>query len=137
MLNKPENIGICILELSKVLIYKFHYHYTKNRYGNNPRLLLADTDRLMYEIKTEEVCKDFRNNKEMFDFSKYSTKSKYYDSSNKLVFGKIKNRSAGVAVEEFVGLRPKMYSYLVDDNSEHKKAKGVNKNVVAAIRNVK
>ena len=47
----------------------------------------------------------------------------------------MKDETAGVAIEEFVGLKPKMYLYLVDDNSEHKKAKGVNKNVVATISN--
>ena len=67
----------------------------------------------------------------MFDFSNYSTKSKYYDNSNKLVVGKTKDETAGVVIEES---KPKMYSYLVDDNSDHKKAKGVNKNVVATIR---
>ena len=41
--------------------------------------------------------------------------------------------TVGVAIEKFVGLKPKMYSYLVDDNSEHKKAKGVNRNVLATI----
>ena len=46
----------------------------------------------------------------------------------------MKDERAGVAVEKFVGLKPKMYSYLVNDNSEHKKAKGVNRNVVATIR---
>ena len=47
--------------------------------------------------------------------------------------GKMKDETAAVAIEEFVGLKPKMYSYLVDDNSEHKKAKGANNNVVATI----
>ena len=87
----------------------------------------------MSEIKTEDVYKDFSSNKEMFDFSNCSTKSKYYNNSNKLVVGKMKDETAGVAIEEFVRLKPKMCSYLVDDNSEHKKAKGVNKNVVATI----
>ena len=87
----------------------------------------------MYEIETEDVYKDFSNDKEMFDFSNYSTKSKHYDNSNKLVVGKMKDEKAGVATEEFVGVRPRMYSDLVDDNSEHKKPKGVNKNVVATI----
>ena len=90
-----------------------------------------DTDNLMYEIKTEDVYKGFSNNKEMFHFSNYSTKSKCYDNSNKLVAGKMKDETAGVAIEEFVGLKPKMYSYWVDDDREYKKAKGVNKNVVA------
>ena len=95
--------------------------------------MVTNTDSLMYEIKTEDVYEDFSNDKEMFDFSNYSTKSKYYDYSKNLVFGKMKDETAGVAVEDFVGLNPKMYSYLVDDNNEHKKAKGINKNVVATI----
>ena len=45
----------------------------------------------------------------------------------------MKDETAGTEIEEFVGLKPKMYSYLVNDNSEHKKAKGVNRNVVATI----
>ena len=65
----------------------------------------------------------------MFDFSNYSSKSKY-DDSNKLVIGKMKDETGGVATEKFVGLKLKMYSFLVD-NSKHKKAKGVNRNVVA------
>ena len=69
----------------------------------------------------------------MFDVSDYSTKSKYYDNSNKLVVAKMKDETILVEIEEFVGLKPKMYSYLVDDNSECKKAKGVNKNAVVII----
>ena len=87
----------------------------------------------MYEIKTEDIFEDFSNNKEMFDFSNYSVKSKFYDGSNKWVIGKMKDETAGIAIEEFVGLRPNRYSYLVNDHSEHKKVKGVNKNVVATI----
>ena len=108
-------------------MYEFHYDYSKNKYGNNSRLLFTDTESLMYEIKTEGVYKDLSNDKEIFDFSNYSAQSKYYDNSNKLLAGKMKDEAAGVAIEELVGLKPKMYLYLVDDNSEHKKAKGCNK----------
>ena len=87
----------------------------------------------MYEIKTEDVYEDFINDKEMFDFSNYSIKSKYYDNSNKLVVQKMKHETASVAIEEFFRLKPKMYSYLVDHNSELNKAKGVNRNVVVTI----
>ena len=131
-LNKPAYIGMCILELSKVLMYEFHYDYIKNKYDNKSKLLFTNTDSLMYENKTEDVYVYFSNDKEMFDFSNYSTKSKYYDDSNKLVIGKMKDKSGGVVIEEFVGLKPKMCSFLVD-NDERKKAKGVNKNVVATI----
>ena len=135
--NKPTYIRMCILELSKVLMYEFHYDHIKNKYDNESRLLLTDTDSLIYEIKTEDVYKDFSNDKEMFDFSESSTKSKYYDDSNKLVIDKIKNETAGVAIEEVFGLKPKIYIYtyiciyvyvLADNNSDHKKAKGVVRN---------
>ena len=118
-LNKPAYIGMCILELSKVLMYEFHYEYFKNKYGNTTRLLFTDTDSLMYEIKTEDVYEHFSNEKEMFNFSNYSTKSKCYDNSDKLVVDKMKNEAAGVEIGEIVGLKPKMY-YLVDYR-EHKK----------------
>ena len=51
--------------------------------------MFADTDSLMYEIKTEDVYENFSKDKEMFNFSNYSAKSKY-DDSNKLVLGKMK-----------------------------------------------
>ena len=76
---------MCILELRKVLMYEFHYGYIKNKYGNNSIPLFSDTDCLMYEIKTEDVYEDFSNNKEMFDFSSSSSKSRYHDNSNRLV----------------------------------------------------
>ena len=61
----------------------------------------------------------------MFEFRNYSAKSKLQTNhnSNKLVVGKMKDETAGIAIEEFVGLKPKMYSYLVNDDSEHKKQK--------------
>ena len=86
-LNKPGYVGMCILDLSNVLMYEFHYEYIKNEYGNNSRLLFTDTDSLMYKIKTEDVYEDFSKDKKMFDFSNYSTYSKYYDDSNKLFVG--------------------------------------------------
>ena len=52
---------MCILELRKVLMCEFRYDYVKNKYGNKPRLLLTDPDRLMYEIKTEDIYEHFSN----------------------------------------------------------------------------
>ena len=67
-LNRHGYSGMCILELSKVLMYEFHYDYVKNKYDNKSKLLFADTDSLMYEIKTEDVYEGFSNGKEMLDF---------------------------------------------------------------------
>ena len=58
-LNKPAYIGMCILELSKVLMFEFYYDYVKNKCDSKSRLLFTDTDSLVYEIKIEDVCKDF------------------------------------------------------------------------------
>ena len=127
MFNKPAFVEMCISDLSKVLRYEFHYDYIKNKYVNS-RLLFNDTDSFVYEIKTEDFCEDFNKDKEMFDFSNYSAESKH-DDSNRLVVGKMKDETGGAAIKEFVGLKPKMYSFFVDDSSEHKKAKDVNKNV--------
>ena len=66
----------------------------KNKYGNNSRLALTDTDSLMYEIKTEDVYGDFINDKKMFTLNNYN--------SSKVVVGKMKDETAGVAIEEFV-----------------------------------
>ena len=87
----------------------------------------------MYEIKTVDVYQDFKKDEEMFDFSNYYAESKYYDDSNKSVVYKMKDETGGVAIKEFVGLKPKIDLFLVDDSSEHKKGKDVNENVVATI----
>ena len=73
---------------------------------------------MIYEIKIEDVYGDFSLDKEMFHFSNYSAELKYYDS-NKYVVGKMKDERAGVVTKEFVGLKPKMYSFLIDDGSEY------------------
>ena len=76
-LNKLVCIGMCILELSKVLMYKFHYDYVKNKHDNKSKLLFTDIDSLMYEIKTEHIYKDISSDKKLFDFSNYPTNWKY------------------------------------------------------------
>ena len=99
------------MKLGKVLIYKLLYDYINNKYVTKSRLLFTDTDSLGYETKTEDVYLDFSNDKEMFDFSNYSTNSKYCNDSSKLIAGKMKDKIAGVAIEEFVGLKAKRYSF--------------------------
>ena len=66
-LNRPAYVGMCILDLSKMLMYDFHYNYIKKKYNNRARLLFTDTDSLTYEIEAEDVYKDFWNDKDMFD----------------------------------------------------------------------
>ena len=129
-LNRPAYVGMCILDISKTLMYDFHYNYIKEKYGKNAKLLFTDTDSVTYNIKTEDVYKDFWADKDKFDFSGYKEASDFYDLKNKKVIGKMKDETAGEPIVEFVGLRSKMYSYVTNDEKGCKTAKGIKKNVV-------
>ena len=129
-LNRPAYVGMCILDLSKTLMYDFHYNYIKEKYGDKAKLLFTDTDSLKYEIEAEDVYRDFWNDKDRFDNSDYSEKSPYFDKTNKKVIGKFKDEAAGIPITEFVGLRSKMYSYIKDNQKGGKTAKGIKKNII-------
>ena len=129
-LNRPAYIGMCILDLSKTLMYDFHYNYIKKKYGSKAKLLFTDTDSLTYEIEAEDVYQDFWNDKDKFDNSDYPESSPFYDKTNKKVIGKFKDEASGVPICEFIGLRSKMYSYIKDNNEVGKTAKGIKKNII-------
>ena len=129
-LNRPAYVGMCILDLSKTLMYDFHYKYIKDEYGDKAKLLFTDTDSLTYEIEAEDVYQKFWNDKNRFDNSDYPKSSPYFDKTNKKVIGKFKDEAAGVPICEFVGLRSKMYSYIKDNQKGGKTAKGIKKNVI-------
>ena len=84
-LNRPAYVGMCILDLSKMLMYDFHYSYIKKKYDNRARLLFTDTNSLTYEIEAEDVFKDFWNDKDIFNNSDYPENSPYYCNVNNMV----------------------------------------------------
>ena len=89
-------------------------------------MLFADTDSLVYEIKAEDVYKDFYQDKSLFDFSDYPLDSKFFDPANKKLIGKMKDEFKG-KINGFVGLKSKMYSLISVADEEVTIAKGVNK----------
>ena len=129
-LNMPAYVGMCILDFSETLMYEFHYNYIKKKYSDKAKLLFTDTDSLAYEIETEDAYKDFWSDKDRFDNSEYSENSPYFDKSNKKVIGEFKDEVSGIPINEFIGLRSKMYSYLKDTNECGKTAKGIKENVM-------
>ena len=129
-LNRPAYVGMCILDLSKTLMYDFHYNYIKQKYGSKAKLLFTDTDSLTYEIEADDVYQDFWNDKDKFDNSDYPEDSQYFNSTNKKVIGKFKDEAAGIPITEFVRLRSKMYSYMKDNQKGGKTAKGIKKNII-------
>ena len=131
--NKPVYLGMSILDLSKTLMYDFHYNYIKPKYGENAKLLFTDTDSLAYEIETEDFYKDISSDvKAKFDTSNYpkNHSSGILTGVNKKVIGMFKDEAAGKQIAEFVGLRAKLYSYKVEEGYEEKKCKGVKKAVI-------
>lgn len=124
-LNRPIYVGFSILDLSKIIMYEFHYSFIKKIYGNNAKLLFTDTDSLCYEITTDDVYQDLAKYKHLFDFSNYPRDHSLYDKQNQTCLGKMKDEMGGQLVKEFVGLRPKMYSLLKMNGVEKKVAKGV------------
>ena len=131
--NKPVYVGQAILDLSKTLMFNFHYKYIRNKYNNKAKLLFTDTDSLMYEIKTKDFYKDIAGDvMDKFDTSDYppNHESGIPTGLNKKVMGMFKDEVAGRQITHFVGLRPKLYSYKVEDEKDLKKCKGIKKNVV-------
>ena len=132
-MNKPVYLGMCILDLSKTVMYEFHYNYIKEKYGDKAKLLFTDTDSLMYEIETEDFYKDISGDvKDRFDTSDYPENhpSGIPTGENKKVLGMFKDEAGGKIIKEFVGLRAKLYSYKMDEGEESKKCKGIKRQVV-------
>ena len=129
-INKPFYVGFSVLDLSKLLMYRFHYDYIKKKYQQQANLLFTDTDSLMYEIQTEDAYADFWKDKDLFDWSEFA--SPYNDKANAKVVGKMKDETHGNPITEFIGLKPKMYSYTTymretDILKESHRVKGVAK----------
>ena len=123
ILKKPIYVGFTVLDLSKLKMHDFYYNFIKNNF--DAELQFTDTDSLTYEIKSENVYEEFFKWKDLFDFSNYSKDSKFFDETNKKVIGKMKDEFDGVIVDEFVGLKSKMYSMKKIDGKEYNTAKGV------------
>ncbi|GFX55757.1 uncharacterized protein TNCV_3428281 [Trichonephila clavipes] len=132
LFNKPIYVGMSILDLSKhfFLMYDFHYNVMKPKYGDHLKLLYMDTDSFIYDIKTDDFYEDMKGMIDHFDTSDYQENNRYgLPRVNKKVLGKMKDENAGKILEEFVGLRSKMYACKTEVDLI-KKSKGVKKCVV-------
>jgi hypothetical protein len=145
--NKPTYVGFAVLEYAKLLMYDFHYnHVLKQWPDGKARLILTDTDSLLYEIETEDMYEDIRGNATLhswFDFSKYPKKehplASLYDNANQMVIGKMKDEAGGQIMVDVVGLRAKMYSYkifnpITNEFEETEKAKGIQHAAIKTFR---
>lgn len=131
-LDKPVIVGQAILDLSKTLMYDFWYNDLKKKYQDKIRLLMTDTDSLLYEVETEDIYKDMAAGLKNYDTSDYPRDHFLQSNLNKKVIGKFKDETNGAPIREFCGLRAKMYSFTVGDD-EKKRGKGIKKAVVKKV----
>ena len=122
--NKPTFTGACILELSKLHLYKFHYDVIKSKYGSRAQLLFTDTYSLCYHITTDSLYDDMQDFLEHMDTSNFPRSNPCFSLANDRKLGYMKDECEGVQPLEFVGLRSKMYSLLLPDKSKAT-AKGI------------
>ena len=130
-MNKPIYLGLSILDISKITMYEFWYDYVKTIYQDRARLCYLDTDSFVVNIKTKDIYKDISQDvNKRFDTSNYTFDRPLPTGINKKVIGLMKEELGGDIITEFVALRPKAYSYITNDFTEMKKAKGTKKCVV-------
>ena len=133
-LNKPRAVGLTVLELSKLLMYDFHYNYFLKKF-ETVKVLMSDTDSFCYYIKTKkDFYKTIKEDLDWFDFSNYNKEHELYNTDNHLVPGKMKDEMGGKIIDEFVGLRSKMYSVTVQNQQDKKAAKGFLRSIQKDIR---
>jgi hypothetical protein len=131
--NKPMIVGFCILELSKVLMYDFHYNTMKKQYGDNIKLLFTDTDSLCYHVKTNDFYDDMKESMKDYDTSDYPKNHSCFSNVNKKVIGKFKDEANSKPIIEFCGLRAKMYTFLTEEKGKSV-AKGIKKNQIKKLK---
>jgi len=126
-LDKPIAVGATIMELSKIVMLRFHYDVMMEKYGpKRCKLLMTDTDSLVYQITTGDVYRDMKKPGffEEFDTCDYPKDHPLHTTERQKKLGYFKDEQNGEPAREFIGLAPKMYCL-----DSHAKAKGVSKTV--------
>ena len=137
LIDKPFYVGFVVLELSKLHMYNYHYRYIKAKLGDKAKLLFTDTDSLMYHVEGVDPYEIFKaDRKEWFDFASFPKEHKCYSPENNKVIGMFKDEAGGAQITEFVGLRPKMYSFMTTNPKLPQKhvAKGIQYAVAKSIQ---
>ena len=122
--------GFSVLDISKTLMYDFHYNVIKATFGENAKLLFTDTDSVCYNIQSTDLHGDLKEISPYFDFSDYPSYHVLYSEANKKVVGKFKDECNGYPPVEFVGLRSKLYSLLVSPTNNKQAMKGIPRRVI-------
>ena len=130
-MNRPIYLGMSILDIRKTLMYEFWYDYIKLKYKDKAKLCYMDTDSFVIYVKTKDFYEDIANYVEKwFDTSNHENNRPLPIRKNKKVIGLFKDEIGVKIMKKFVEPRAKTYAYLMDNDTEHKKAKGTKKCVI-------
>ena len=128
VMNKCIYLGQVIIDMSKIVMYEFHYDYMKLKYVVNLWLCYMDTDSPVYDIKTDNFYEDSTGDpKARFDMSNYSHSYLLPIGANKKIISLMEVKLGGRIMTEFMALRPKLYTYKILGGGGDKKCKGVKK----------
>ena len=125
VLDKPVYRGASILDLLKHHMFNFHYNYAKPKWPGL-KTLYTDTDSFIYEIPTDNLIQDISPDvEEWYDTSGYPPDLPHLPvGKNKKVLGVFKDECGGKIMTEFVALRAKCYSYLLEGGKNDKSQEG-------------
>ena len=127
-LDRPIHGGMVILDLAKRLMYNFYYNTLKAKYGDRVNLLFTDTNSLCVSVNTDDVYEDMKELQNELDCTDYPIDHPLHSLKNKKALGKFKDEMSGKIIEEYVGLRSKMYSIKWPEGNV-RTCKGISKSV--------
>ncbi|XP_025199347.1 uncharacterized protein LOC112597489 [Melanaphis sacchari] len=136
---KPIYIGFAVLEISKTVMYDYHYNVMKAHYGDKIELMYTDTDSLVYYIQTDDFYKDLENNSNLLDrmdTSDLPQDHPCYIAERKKIPGLFSDETKSEIMTEFCALRAKSYAYKIN-GKESIRAKGIRGHVVKNHMNFK
>ncbi|XP_060855030.1 uncharacterized protein LOC132932677 [Metopolophium dirhodum] len=129
MFNKPIYIGFAVLEISKTVMYDYHYNVMQAHYRDKIELMYTDTDSLVYYIQTDDFYKDLENLLDRIDTSDLPQDHPCYIAERKKIPGLFSDETNSEVMTHFCGLRAKSYSYKIN-GKEKIRAKGIRGHLV-------
>jgi len=107
---RPIALGFCILEMTKLVMYRFYYEALLSKYGDKFRMLFTDADSFIFLVETPDLHADMTGMMQWLDTSNFPPDHPLYSTANKRKLGYFKSETGAHCPSEFVGLRSKMYT---------------------------
>ena len=128
LFDSPFSIAATILDLSKLHVYKYYYDILIPTFQPDKiQLLLTDTDSIIFEVTCENFFEKYKK-LPLFDFSNFKRDNLLFSDKNRKALLYFKDENPTDFIQEFVGLRSKLYAIKTVNNKNELKCKGYNRN---------